>query len=279
MKNLLGKIYTNYNHRLKPLISNLSGVFWLNRQLAYLNNLLVDKPNGEVFRPVDREWDVLIVLDACRYDYYKEFFPDSGKRVSQASHSREYFQENFSSDSFQEVVYISANPHVSPDQFRQSTGRELKNVFDRVYHLSLEDWDETLGVVPPSALTEKALQVENKRPEKRKIIHFMQPHAPYINETDVNGFMDVINGDKSVKDLCGAYKRNIEVIMPELEKLKEKMSGKIVVTADHGELLGEYGMYSHPYGVRAKELREVPWHVIKDEEKEVETDEITGIDI
>jgi hypothetical protein len=117
-------------------------------------------------------------------------------------------------------------------------------------------------------VVEKSLEVEESKPAKRKVIHFMQPHAPYITEEGFDGFMDVISGSKSIDDLRDAYIRNIEVVLPEVERLAEEMEGRVVVTADHGELLGEYGMFSHPYGLRAKELREVPWHVISDGEKE-----------
>jgi hypothetical protein len=32
-----------------------------------------------------------------------------------------------------------------------------------------------------------------------------------------------------------------------------------VITADHGNLLGEYGLYAHPAKVAVKKLRRVPW--------------------
>lgn len=38
---------------------------------------------------------------------------------------------------------------------------------------------------------------------------------------------------------------------------------------------GGYDMFSHPYGVKAKELREVPWHVVKDESKDAD---LAGVD-
>jgi hypothetical protein len=108
---LIGRVYTVYNHLVKPYVSDLPGAFWVNRQLSKVNNLFVESPEGDVLRAVEGNWDVLIVLDACRYDYYSDFFPEAGKRVSKASHSREYFQQNYSEGSFDDVIYVSANPH------------------------------------------------------------------------------------------------------------------------------------------------------------------------
>ncbi|MFB6144605.1 MAG: hypothetical protein ABEJ98_04815 [Candidatus Nanohaloarchaea archaeon] len=265
---IFGQLYTFYRFRVRSYLSSLPGAFWLNRHLAGINNYFVDSPGGDEFKPVEKDWDVLIVLDACRYDYYKEFYPSSGKRVSSASHSREYFRENFSSGDFKDTIYISANPHISPERFAESTDRDLSDVFFEVHHLTLDKWDNELGVVPPEALTEKALEQEERYPGKRKIIHFMQPHGPYIQEEKFDGISEVVKGEAEIADLRDAYIKNIESVLPEVERLKEKLNGRVVITGDHGELLGEYGMFSHPYGLKAKELREVPWHVIKDEKKD-----------
>lgn len=40
-----------------------------------------------------------------------------------------------------------------------------------------------------------------------------------------------------------------------------------MLTADHGECFGEYGVYAHPSGVRIDELVKVPWIVLKDRRK------------
>jgi len=44
-----------------------------------------------------------------------------------------------------------------------------------------EGWDEKEKTVLPDTLTEAAIKIIKKHPVKRFIIHYVQPHAPYIN--------------------------------------------------------------------------------------------------
>lgn len=51
-----------------------------------------------------------------------------------------------------------------------------------------------------------------------------------------------------------------------MDDLLSELDGKTVVTADHGELLGErsfplpYREYGHPKGTYTEKLVKVPWH-------------------
>ena len=46
----------------------------------------------------------------------------------------------------------------------------------------------------------------------------------------------------------------------------KELDGKVVVTADHGELLGENGHWGHKIGLENTELLEVPWLKVKTED-------------
>lgn len=276
---LFGRMQSFYNFKVLPRVSEKPGAFFVNRQLGKIVDRFVQAPEGDRFRVVEKDWDVLIILDACRYDYYSQLFPDSEKRVTYASHSREYFKKNYSTGDYSDVVYISANGHLTPENFRKATGRDIDEVFHSVHHLALDSWDDESGTVPPKAVVERALKAEENHPAERKVVHFMQPHDPYIHVEEPWGFQDFIDSDRTLQELRETYRQSIEHLVPFIEELKENMSGKIVVTGDHGDFLGEYGMYAHPYGIDAKELREVPWHVIKDEEKELEPESLNGIDL
>jgi glucan phosphoethanolaminetransferase (alkaline phosphatase superfamily) len=37
----------------------------------------------------------------------------------------------------------------------------------------------------------------------------------------------------------------------------------VLITADHGELLGENGLYGHPADSDAEKLRKVPWYSLE----------------
>jgi hypothetical protein len=67
-----------------------------------------------------------------------------------------------------------------------------------------------------------------------------------------------------------AYNENLDVVLAEVEPLLGELSGKSVITADHGNLVGERlgpvptrRKYGHPYGVHTEELVKVPWFVVE----------------
>ena len=74
---------------------------------------------------------------------------------------------------------------------------------------------------------EFALDAEKRYPDKRLIIHFMQPHYPFIKDLDLIhknlGLREIkdpiklaISGNplNSFKEVYGAYKRNLKAILP-----------------------------------------------------------------
>lgn len=144
-------------------------------------------------RLIESNWKFLIILDACRYDaflsLYKLFF--SGNLVmlnSPGSCTTEWFVNTFKKR-FEDVIYISANPYIT--SIHSSTGLDLKKGFFKInakqFFYKVVDvwhfgWDETLGTVHPETITSIALKLINKHPEKRFIIHYLQPHAPYIGK-------------------------------------------------------------------------------------------------
>lgn len=56
-----------------------------------------------------------------------------------------------------------------------------------------------------------------------------------------------------------AYEENLEIVLNHVAQLLREFRGKIVITSDHGELLGENGLYGHPWGMRHPALIEIPW--------------------
>lgn len=55
-----------------------------------------------------------------------------------------------------------------------------------------------------------------------------------------------------------AYLEDLKIVLKHASAIVEELSGKIVVSADHGELLGERGEWGHVSGL-CPELVEVPW--------------------
>jgi hypothetical protein len=74
-----------------------------------------------------------------------------------------------------------------------------------------------------------------------------------------------VHGDAGLR---AAYQTNLEIVLAAVADLIRFMSGRIIITSDHGELLGEGGRYSHFVGSERPELIEVPWLIVEKEDKE-----------
>lgn len=229
----------------------------------------------ETISYVDEDWDNLIILDACRYDLIKENNPfDSPiKEVhSNASHTVEFLKNNFKSQEMLDTVYVSASPHLA--------GFEDK--FVHVEHVWKDRWNDDKRTVLPEDVTEAAVELEERYPNKRLIVHYMQPHYPFIGKTGqtienqatyggaahnkVSIWEQLAAGEISVKIVKKAYLENLNIVLPEVERLLNNIKGKSVITSDHGNLFGKrvvpwlpIKIYGHPPGIKDPELTAVPW--------------------
>jgi hypothetical protein len=142
------------------------------------------------FKVMDEDWDILIVLDACRFDYfselYKEFFKgDLLKKKSLGSHTTEWFKNNFKGY-YPNVVYISGNPFINTS----SKNKEFNaiNHFKHIINVWSFGWDDDLGTVPPQNITKAVKKTLKEYQGKKMIIHYLQPHEPYIGNFVFHGY-------------------------------------------------------------------------------------------
>lgn len=229
---------------------------------------------------MDEDWDNLILLDAARYDYFEELSDFDGelqKAVSRGKKSWEFIEENFVGRELHDTVYVTANPFSTDIS---------EGTFFYVEHLHASRWDDRIGTVQPDEVVEAAIEAHERYPDKRLIVHFMQPHRPYVGETadklrerlDLQGYGDhdegiqiwgaVKQGDVSIEEIRQAYTESTEIALRNIEELLEAVPGKSVVTSDHGEMLGERvfpfttRVWGHMEGFDTPTLREVPWLVV-----------------
>jgi hypothetical protein len=244
---------------------------------------------------LDEEWDDLLILDGCRFDTFAECNAIDGdlqSRISHGSQSWEFLRENFAGARAHDTVYVTANPFAS---------RLEDDVFHAVVDL-LDEWDERLQTVPPETVAEAAIDAHRQFPDKRLIVHFMQPHYPFIGERgrnlDVRGYRPnqdggfdapsvwkILRHDRYEHDsvtreaVVEAYRENLELALPHVERLVAELPGLSVVTADHGNLLGERLLpipvreYGHPRGLFSPALVRVPWLVVDDGSRRTVTSE------
>lgn len=221
---------------------------------------------------VEEDWDNLIILDACRYDLFKacnNLQGDLSAVTSLGSSTGEFMRKNFADREFPDIVYISANPNPV----------EVDASFYRVIPLYQTAWDKELHTVPPEPVVDEALQAQEEHSHKRLIIHFLQPHYPWIGPKgeqfheehgrgdlrENNVWLQLREGELTADQLWSVYRENLEVVLPHIRELIHGLEGKTVITSDHGNCFGEYGVYGHPDRVYPKPLVTVPWLEIDDE--------------
>lgn len=215
----------------------------------------------EGVKVMEEGWEYLIILDACRYDAFKQLNGLPGtleKKISRGSSTEEWLRRNFTGY-YKDTIYISGNPFVSKIEVR---GFNASDHFYKIEEVWKYGWDEELGTTPPEAVTKAALQLDEKYPKKRKIIHYLQPHDPFIGHTKLIAKGDKIPLWKHPK-VKQAWLDNLKLVLQEVKDLVEKLEGKIVITADHGDSFRGNFLMRHPQGIHIKELVEVPWFVVE----------------
>lgn len=222
----------------------------------------------------ERDWDNLILLDACRYDKFEPANPfeaDADPVVSKASQSGEFVDEYLAGETFHDCVYVTANPYGA--QVRDDVFFDVHTTFDTDTggggrKATVENLNRSWS---PETVAEAALEAHRQYPNKRLVVHFMQPHAPYFGETAVDLRDDLReegyrfwawneeihreseHGDGVLSHLLPAAKRglistaqleavymeNLDIVLERIEELLDDIGGRSVITSDHGELLGE----------------------------------------
>jgi len=128
-------------------------------------------------------WDYLIVLDACRYDFFSKLYKnylngELKKVISVGGGTPEWCIESFK-DYYDDVIYISANPHIN-SKF-EIKGFNAKNHFHKIIDVWDSGWSDELGTVHPKEVNKAVKNVKDNYPRKRLIIHYLQPHEPYLD--------------------------------------------------------------------------------------------------
>jgi len=247
----------------------------------------------------ERDWDNLIILDACRYDLFEEWSELPGeltRSYSVASATGKFVKRTFKRDTFADIVCVTANPRyydvLDEDKFHD------------IYHLWKDHWDDDIRMVPPEVVNEAVLEAYERYPNKRILAHYIPPHLPFIGETGreithrvqiggglvreenweqkPNFWEKVATGEIEIDRAWQAYRENLEFVLPVIDDLLADLQGKTVVTSDHGNAFGERGfgslyrpVYGHPPYKHIRATIEVPWHVFNNgERREIITGEV-----
>ena len=259
--------------------------FWANARnrawwyFEFTNQIVPNLPAGpgapspSAIRVMDQRWDNLVILDACRYDAFEFMLGRRGadfagleydvKRVeSLGTYTPEFLSRNFTGESYRDTVYVSANPYVSSLLSR--------DMFKEVIDVWRQRWNQKFQTVLPQDVAKAALRARRSFPQGRMIIHFMQPHTPFVGAHSLPGeaFWDIAL-HRGLENAKRAYMGNLEAVFRVLPPLLNYLSGTTVVSADHGEAWGEPApplmvpIFGHPKRVHIPSLTMVPWMEVR----------------
>jgi len=243
----------------------------------------------------ERPWDTLILLDTCRVDALKEVADEYGflppaKEISTltsiASSSYTWMANTFVEEYAQEVantIYISANIYsewVLEDGWRPEEERGISHcnwsTLDANDLNGLDQpWrhgEDLLDHPDPEHVTKRAIGHHREFDPERMIVHYSQPHEPYIAQAIEDGRTEdelhdyeedpwsylKTGGDLDV--VWDVYLADLRMVLDHVETLlRNHDAERVVISADHGEAFGEYGVYRHPVAVPHPQIRQVPW--------------------
>ena len=244
----------------------------------------MDKKLTKEYNPLlnSQDWDILIVLDACRYDTFNAVMNRPGAlspRESFSSCTGEWLQSVRDQD-LSHITYISANPLISSYRIKPNeTNVKFKHFID-AWDIG---WDDKLKSIHPDTVTKLAVDYLKKNPGTKLVVHYIQPHHPFIGKTKIKElgyeqirlrekgedisnkvfekltiYQQVQDGTITYDHCMQAYRDNLKLALDSLDPLLE-MPGKKIITADHGDCFGEDGVYAHPAGNKHPLLVTVPW--------------------
>lgn len=219
----------------------------------------------------EHDWDLLIVMDACRYDLLQDVvgeydFLDQGRTNSVGSATEEWMLKNFNKEYLQEMretVYVTGNPH---------SAEEGVNKFYHTEEVWSHSWDDDIGTTLADDVTEYAVTVGRQLEPQKCIVHYMQPHHPFVNNPELNegiGFEresgnkhiweKLRHGKVSHQDVWNGYRENLCYVLDNIRKLLNNFHAeRVLITSDHGNAMGEFGIYGHPMYVPIPPLKRVP---------------------
>jgi hypothetical protein len=264
------------------LIQQLNRVYY-KAQPGQYNTDGVDVP--------EREWDNLVILDACRFDIFEAVLEEGGplsdvtgslsESVSQGSCTREFLPANFSGRQH-DTVYVTSSPHI----YKNNDLFDIE--FHDVTHVWLEEHRRRGGEVEsrdvspdpdchhPRHTTRHAREAIDSYPQKRLVVHYLPPHWPFHGEfgkehfahfTDGAPWQELTARKRSIsrETVWKAHRENLEIALAEVETLLSDLDGKTVITSDHGQLIGDRMFpipvrgFGHPATLYQSELVDVPW--------------------
>lgn len=273
----------------------------------------------------EKDWNLLIVLDACRKDVMEavapgyEYLDSISEYTSAGSCTPEWLNDTFSQEyesSLSETAYVTGNPNsirAFPYNFPQQCdcGSGLDPSYSTIHYngehkcescgniingdreipvqtlreVWRENWDNEYGTILPRPITDAAIKTARKHNPRYLIVHYMQPHHPFISAPNLDKGFQIVNEDESPEKMSKTiweklndseiseklvwekYRENLKEVLDDVKILLDNADfDSAVITTDHGNAIGEYGLYGHFKNIPISCLVDVPWCITKAED-------------
>lgn len=226
----------------------------------------VKKQDGYLSQLSNMDEFILIILDACRYDALKHLTIDRQlsldvEMVNSEVHNTHTWVRTKWSGSYP-YTYISPIPYISESELGGPTGGSPYNAgvhFKNVVQAWRDNGSGHDGT-PESVVKESLSNRDDKM-----IIHFSQPHMPHLGDPPLDpdnhdgNNLSQIGPSLGQERVSKSYYANLEFVWDKgVEVILDEFDhNNIMVTADHGEAIGEGGRYGH--NTYTPEVMAVPW--------------------
>lgn len=127
----------------------------------------------------------------------------------------------------------------------------------------------TEGRTPPKFVTDRAIALNRSNNFERMILHYVQPHTPYLADAIAESRplhqyeecpFEYIKRTGDRDSVWNSYLNELRWVLDDIEILLENIdSERVVISADHGEAFGEFGIFGHHTGSLHPQIRFVPW--------------------
>lgn len=294
MHDILSRAKTVYQNKGAIKLSQKAVSLVYSRSMRPAYNRYWNLRYGTGTSILEKDWDNLLLLDACRYDEFCHVAPfgrdNINQRITLGSKTPEFLQRTFKGRRLHDLVYVTANPQVLKFQSEENSDTP---VFHDTISL-LDRWDTETQTIRPETVRDGALEAARNHPNKRLIIHFLQPHAPFLGpkaeeiqrrtgrtigglnpgreytgiepkKVETASYQEMIDKGITREEILASYRETLWLVIAECQPLINTLPGKTVITSDHGELLGDriypFGgqRWEHPADIRSTELCVVPW--------------------
>ena len=235
-------------------------------------------------RLADTDWDILIILDACRAGVLRSAANWPVETVvSPASCTPEWLTEMSDSDALDNRV-VSANPQY-----------EKFDIDAELYYNT--HWNDRLSTVLPEPVLDRVDELVDA--DTPVVAHLQQPHWPYVAKfgdswklacresgpwQSDQGEIDAVQvamarGYVDMHSAWQAYRASVHSVWSALVPYVSQWADDsltTVITADHGETFGrvkDMKFYEHPCECHIPPLTHVPWVEVHPERAETEPEQ------